>query len=331
MARTLDKKTWLAERLLLNLGFVPKLFGFRDDDLYNLSQGRLKKWICGVEYYFGLTLKGTEERVMDFPQKLVSKKLITVMHAPFVADAYPKRIRVHKSFYRFVRLHVLARADKNPWHRLPKVIQVTASLGAKKLNIHASELLLATYPDKLFHELDKLSTHKKIILCLENNIRTPEDRKRDNLEWEATHNPIKLIEHIRKNNLENFFLTIDTGHLAGSQYDVAKKWDHIKQFVGKNEINNTISHFHLVDYNGQKNFDAEIPGQGVIGKETFQMMIDDLYHLQYTGTISFEVAPINFYRNRHRLVAKTLRRYLMHTNNLRQEEDYILGIIKDLL
>jgi hypothetical protein len=85
----MTKEEWLKNCLLLNLGFAPKLFGYCDDDLYRLTQGRLKEWTSGVEYYFGLTLKGTERKVEDFPKKLVSHKLIKAMHAPFAPVRYP--------------------------------------------------------------------------------------------------------------------------------------------------------------------------------------------------------------------------------------------------
>ncbi|MFH1713236.1 MAG: TIM barrel protein [Candidatus Jacksonbacteria bacterium] len=320
--------SWLKQHLLLNLGFAPKLFGYKDEDLYRLTQGSLKKYTNGVEYYFGLNLRGVEQAVDDFPKKLVQHKLIKIMHAPFVREPYPYKKFGKITLSQWMRDKALTRASANSWHRLPKAIKLSSAIGAEKINIHAIDLILAPQSDKLFHELDKLSANQNIIICLENNARTPKKQLKDKSEWQAAHDPIKLMEYLRQNNLENFYITIDTAHLAAAGCNVAQKWEKIKQFT-HGDINTFISHFHLVDFKTKGELEAEVPGKGEIGLEVFQKIITDLYQMDYQGTISLELAPLYFYRQRYKLVANSLKRYIWpFKDSLREEEEYILGAIQ---
>lgn len=331
------KERWLKKCLLLNLGFVPKLFGYTDEDLYNLACGRLGLWTSGVEYYFGITLKGTEQNPENFPQKLLKNNLIKVVHAPFSKTPYPfplaHRIRtLHtKNIYRYLRYRILARADANSWHRLPKAINLASRIKAEKINIHAIDIVLAPHGSRLFRELDTLSRNKQVLICLENTILKPSEHKFDKPEWAIAHNPIKLIEHLHKSNLENFRLTIDTAHLAASGYDVLQMWNRIKQFTGNN-INSAVSHFHLVDYDTRLDFDAEKLGKGTIGIEVFRSIINDLYELDYDGTISLEVAPLYFTKGKLKLAWNTAKRMLWQKkSDLLEEKNYILEMIQSLL
>ena len=320
--------SWLKQHLLLNLGFAPKLFGYKDEDLYRLTQGSLKKYTNGVEYYFGLRLKGVEQTVDDFPKKLVRHKLIKIMHAPFVRESYPYKKFSKITLGKWTRDKILTRADFNPWHRIPKAVKLASAIGAQKINIHAIDLILAMQSDQLFHELDKLSANQNIIISLENNARTPKEQLKDKTEWQAAHNPIKLMEYLRQNNLENFYITIDTAHLAAAGYDVAQKWEKIKQFM-HGDINTFISHFHLVDFKIKGELEAEVPGRGEIGLHVFQKIITDLYQMDYQGTIGLELAPLYFYRQRYKLIFNSLKRYVWpFKDNLREEEEYILRAIK---
>lgn len=332
-----EKEQWLKKCLLLNLGFVPKLFGYTDENLYRLATGRIGLITSGVEYYFGITLKGTEQSPKDFPRKLVKNHLIKVLHAPFSKTPYPfplsHRIKtLHtKNIYRSLRYRILARADDNPWHRLPKAIDLASRIKTEKINIHTLDIVLAPHSSRLFRELDILSRKKRVVICLENTILKLSERKFDKPEWTIAHNPIKLIEHLRKNNFDHLRLTLDTAHLAASGYNVLQVWNGIKRFTG-NDINSSIGHFHLVDYDERLDFDAETLGKGAIGIETFRTIIDDLYKLNYTGTISLEVAPLYFKKGKLKLAWKIFKRMLSPTqSNLEEEENYILEMIEGLL
>lgn len=331
-----DKRQWLKNRLLINLGFVPKLFGYSDDHLYRLTQGALKEWTNGVEYYFGITLRGTEEKKERFPRELVSGGLLKAIHAPFSRDAYPypfarrvKRFGI-KTFYRYLRYRILARADGNPWHRLPKAIEIASAIGAKKIIVHASDIVFAPHSKRLCRELDVLARNRRITVCLENTVRYLDEQKRERAEWRLTHHPVKLIEHLKKNHLDAMRITIDTAHLAASGYDVAKMWKQIARFTG-GDINGAVSHFHLVDYDAKDDFDAAVPGAGVIGIKTFRSLIDDLYHFRYDGTISIEVAPM-YFQNKGKLLWRAVKRMLAPARvDLREEEEYLLKIIQLLM
>jgi sugar phosphate isomerase/epimerase len=327
---TLKKKSskgeWLKKHLLLNLGFVPKLFGYKDDDFFRLTQGQLKKWICGVEYYYGLTLKGTEQEAGDLPQALIKHKLIKVMHAPFVREEYPYRAKKW-GFDRFIQICMLSRAEPNPWHRLPKVAALTKAIGADKINVHAVEIVLAPHWEKLFRELNKLSQIKKVKVCLENTIRDPFEQPRDKVEWSIAHNPLRLIEYIKQSNLENLSLNIDTAHLAASGYNVLEKWEKIKRFL-RGDVNSAISHFHLVDYDAYRGFTAAALGDADIGVDTFRRIVGDLYELDYQGTISIEAAPLYLHKNKLKCFFNAGRRWLWPFNkDLIEEEEYLLEMI----
>lgn len=333
----MTKEEWSKERFLLNLGFVPKLFGYSDDDLFNLTQGRLHEWTSGVEYYFGLTLKGTERKPEDFPFKLVSHKLIKVIHAPFARVRYPlpliRRIAgiSKESIYRWIRSVLLSRADPNPWNRLPAALRVSSMIGVEKINIHADDIIFAPHADRFFKELDTTSAKKHIAICLENSTRKPKRRKYDKPEWEAAYNPIRLVELIRKHNLENIYLTIDTAHLAASGCNVLEKWEKIKRFA-QGDINGAISHFHLVDYIPKYDIDSAPPGFGAIGIDTFRRIIDDLYQLNFNGTISLEVAPLFFYKRQYKLLWNVVKRTCpLFKRDIREEENYILEMIERLI
>ena len=52
----------------------------------------------------------------------------------------------------------------------------------------------------------------------------------------------------------------------------------------------------------------------------------------YTGTISLEVAPLYFSKNKFKLAQKILKRVLSPKKpNLEEEENYILKMIENLL
>jgi len=331
-----DKRYWLKNRLLINLGFVPKLFGYTDRHLYLLTNGKLKEYTSGVEYYFGITLKGTETKPEQFPRALTENGVIRAIHAPFSKDSYPypflrriKKIGI-KTLYQYIRYRIIARADGNAWHRLPKAIEIASSIGAEKITIHAIDIILAPHARRLFRELNTLGKKRRLMISLENVPRYPSDQKSDKSEWRIAHHPVELIEYLKKNRLDAMKLTVDTAHLAASGYDVHEMWKKIKQFTG-HDINSAISHFHLADYDAENDFDAARLGDGVIGLETFRALINDLYHLHYNGTISIEVAPL-YFQKKIKLISHALKRVIMPSKvDLLEEEEYLLGMIQELL
>jgi sugar phosphate isomerase/epimerase len=126
-------------------------------------------------------------------------------------------------------------------------------------------------------------------------------------------------------------LTIDTAHLAAAEYVVEGKWEEIKACV-KGDINDVISHFHFVDYLPESDFDAAPPGEGVIGIAPFRRIVDDLYQLQYQGTISLEVAPLFFHANKLKMLGSiALRAVFGSAGNLHQEEEHIRKMFESLL
>lgn len=330
-----DKRYWLKNRLLINLGFVPKLFGYSDDHLYRLTQGRLKEWTSGVEYYFGITLRGTENKPEHFPRVLIDNRLIRAIHAPFSKDPYRypflrriKKVRM-KTLYRYIRYALIARADGNAWHRLPKAIELSSAIGAEKITIHAIDIMLAPHSDRLWREINTLGKKRRLAICLENVPRYPADQPHEKREWRIAHQPIELIEHLKKNHLDAMRATIDTAHMAASGYNVWEMWEKIKQFTGR-DINSAISHFHLVDYDADDDFDAATLGGGVIGMDTFRALIEDLYRLRYTGTISIEVAPL-YFQTKRKLLSSVFKRMLMPSRvDLREEEEYVLEMVRGL-
>ena len=236
-----------------------------------------------------------------------------------------------QSFYRWIRFVLLSRADQNPWQRLPSAIQVSSEIGAQKIVIHAADIILAHHPARLFQKINKVSSKKNIAVCLENTIKRRMKSKYDKPQWGAIHNPVALLQLIREYNLDNCYLTIDTAHLAESGYMVSDKWEEIKQFA-QGDINRVVGHFHLVDYIPKDRFDAAPPGTGVIGIDTFRRIIDDLFELEYRGTISLEVAPLFFYKEQHKLLVNMLKRLCPFIKTgLEGEEEYILRIIEELL
>jgi len=308
---------------------VPKLFGYTDKDLFKLTQGVLKNWTSGVEYYFGLHLSPIEKKPQDFPQQLVKNKLIKVIHAPFVKENYP--IADKKTFFNYLSdISFWSYSNPNPWQRLPQAIKLAKTIRAKKLNAHAVELVLAKKSDQLFKKLNKLSKKHNIKLCLENNARSLKARKKDQKKWAMAHNPINLINYLEKNNLNNILINIDTAHLAASEYNVPIEWQKIKKKLGKN-LNRFIGHFHLVDYDIQHKFQAACLGKGSLGIKFFQQLIDDLYQLNYQGTISIEAAPEFLHQHKIKCLHKAFwRRLNPWPKKLKHEEQYLLKMIKKI-
>ena len=316
-----SKETWFKKHLLLNLGFVPKVFGYTDLHIQTLIQN-LKEYTAGVEYYFGISPGW---------KFLTKNKLVSVIHAPFAPESYPWRVfslPKRRDIIKWVQFRTITRPDTNARQRLTRAIETATRAGIPVINIHACDIMFEPDSAKFFKELDAL---KNITICLENNVRHAADQKNDKPEWSIAHNPIHLVRYLQEHNLKNLRITIDTAHLANSGYDVQKVWQEIKQICGDN-INRYISHWHIVDYNPKKDFDAEPPGEGDIGIDVFRGIINDLYELGYSGTISLEVAPLYFRKQNVKLLSKILSRKLHpYSIDLKEEEEYIVEIIRKLI